>query len=102
MRKSGQFERRACSITQYSGKLTYEGKPLMESSKAATFVYYFLPPETKIIHEEFIIYDFVGMFGTFGGILGLFLGFSFANCVSTLMKYLRQLIELLPKFKTKS
>ena len=97
LRKSGQCEQRACSITQYSGKLTYEGKPLMDSSKAATFVYYFLPPETKIIHEEYIIYDFVGMFGTFGGTLGLFLGFSFANCVSTLMKYLRQFIELFAK-----
>ena len=97
LRKSGKCECRACSITQYSGKLTYEEKQIQETTQTATFFYYFLPPETKIIHEEYIIYDFVGMFGTFGGTLGLFLGFSFANCVSTLMKYLRHLIESLPK-----
>ena len=44
-------------------------------------------PRTKTNYEEFIIYDFVGMLGSFGGALGLFVGFSFVGCISTFLKY---------------
>ena len=34
------------------------------------------------VYEEYLIYDEIGMIGSIGGLLGLFLGFSFLNVIS--------------------
>ena len=58
-----------------------------DPSYSRTMLYYNHAPRTKTNYEEFIIYDFVGMLGSFGGTLGLFVGFSFVGCISTFLKY---------------
>ena len=47
------------------------------------------------VHEEYLIYDEVGMIGSVGGTFGMFIGFSFANIVS-------QILNLIEKFNTRS
>ena len=34
------------------------------------------------VYREYLIYDEIGMIGSIGGLLGLFLGFSFLNVIS--------------------
>ena len=34
------------------------------------------------VYQEYLIYDEIGMIGSIGGLLGLFLGFSFLNVIS--------------------
>ena len=75
-----------CFMTQHRGIITDETTS-DDHSYSRTMLYYNHPPATKTNYKEFIIYDFVGMLGSFGGTLGLFLGFSFAGCISTFLKY---------------
>ena len=37
-------------------------------------------PEVKV-EEEYVVYSFSGIVGTVGGSLGLFIGFSFLDCL---------------------
>ena len=75
-----------CFMTQHKGIMTDEVTS-DEHSYSRTMLYYNHAPATKTNHQEFIIYDFVGMLGSFGGTLGLFVGFSFASCISTFFNY---------------
>ena len=45
------------------------------------------PSPNLILYEEYLIYDWIGMIGSIGGSLGLFVGFSFRD----LFTYLFQL-----------
>ena len=65
---------RPCSITKYSGKLDFWEPNAIE--KSFTFNLRFAPPVNATVFEEYLIYNFVGMIGTIGGTLGLFMGFS--------------------------
>ena len=83
---SGKCVERACEITQYTGKVVYE-ETSIRALHTRSFGYYFLPPQSVIIQEEFLIYDFAGMLGTIGGTLGMFIGFSFVGLVSMFLQY---------------
>ena len=49
---------------------------------------------TKIkVEEEYLIHDFVGMLGSIGGTLGLFIGFSFLSGISYILKYVQVFIK---------
>ena len=43
---------------------------------------------TRNIHEEILILDEIGLVGTLGGCLGLFVGFSFFGTATPFVKYL--------------
>ena len=45
----------------------------------ARFTYHFGNPAKMIVHEEYLVYDFVTMIGSIGGTLGLCIGFSFSG-----------------------
>ena len=86
-----------CFITQHKGIMTDETIS-DDPSYSRTMLYYNHAPRTKTNYEEFIIYDFVGMLGSFGGTLGLFVGFSFVGCISTFLKYSVILMEYIIKW----
>ena len=48
-------------------------------------------PETVMVYEEYLIYDTIGMIGSIGGTLGLFIGFSFTNAITFILNYLQNL-----------
>ena len=43
------------------------------------------------VEEEYLVQDFVGMLGSIGGTLGLFVGFSFLGGISSILHYLKNL-----------
>ena len=42
---------------------------------------------TKVRYKEYLIYDGIGMFGSIGGSLGLFVGFSLFDSLSLVLEY---------------
>ena len=51
-----------------------------------------LPLKTKV-HEEYLITDGFTLFGSLGGTLGLFIGFSIDNVVYTIIDFLQSTID---------
>ena len=76
-----------CKIIQYSGKQTFQ-----EKSDTIALRYTYLAPALTIVHKEYLIYDTVGMIGSIGGTLGIFIGFSFSNTISNFVYYIQILI----------
>ena len=86
---------RACKTTHYDGKIVFEEShpesPLVHPD-SRSFSYTFLRTSVAI-HEEYLIYDFVGMLGSIGGTLGMCIGFSFVGLSSVLLNNLQILID---------
>ena len=83
---------RPCSTIEYSGKIiSAEGST--ENQYSRKISYFFLPPRSVIVNEEYVIYDFIGMLGYIGGTLGMFIGFSFVGLASSLLQHLKSLIK---------
>ena len=51
---------------------------------------------TVVVSEEYLIYDSVGMIGSVGGSLGLFLGFSFLGLLSDLIDFVQRKLDQVP------
>ena len=76
-----------CKIIQYSGKKTYQ-----EKSDTIAIRYSYLAPALTIFHKEYLKYDTIGLIGSIGGTLGIFIGFSFSNTISHFVHYIQILI----------
>ena len=55
-------------------------------------IYFSVTPE-KIFYKEYLVYDAIGAFGSIGGSLGLFVGFSIFDTVCMFINF------VLKKFK---
>ena len=88
---------RSCTLVQYDGKVVFEEShpesPLVHPN-SRSFSYSFMRTSVAI-HEEYLIYDFIGMLGSIGGTLGMCIGFSFVSLSSVLLFYLQTLIVYL-------
>ena len=51
--------------------------------------------KTKEVFEEYFVYDVAGFIGSFGGTLGLFVGFSIADCVFYVIDWLAKFLKKL-------
>ena len=80
---------KTCNILQYSGDKEWE----WDSGRKPEvyFAYNFAPPKTVVVHEEYLIYDTIGLIGSVGGTLGMFIGFSFSGTISQIITYLSML-----------
>ena len=77
-------------MTQYSGKIISDSTTTFEADNNASYVkYQFDAPLYAKVYEEYIIVDAIGMIGSVGGTLGLFIGFSFSNVINVLIGYLQ-------------
>ena len=77
-------------MTQYSGKIISDSTTTFEADNKASYVkYQFDAPLYAKVYEEYIIVDAIGMIGSVGGTLGLFIGFSFSNVINVLIGYLQ-------------
>ena len=55
------------------------------------FYYEFANSENRCnIFQEYLIYDTMGMIGSVGGTLGVFIGFSMTGLISTAIDYFRK------------
>ena len=81
-----------CSILEYSGKIEYWDPKSDSETPNTTFAITirFAYPATLKVFEEYLIYDIIGMVGSVGGTLGMFIGFSFIDVVSRVFSFLRQ------------
>ena len=64
-----------------------KAKPLYTQGQVQLDIYFTVAPE-KIRYKEYFIYDGVGMFGSIGGSLGLFVGFSILDSLFSVFEFL--------------
>ena len=92
---------RSCTLVQYDGKIVFEESypesPLVHPN-SRSFSYTFMRTSVAI-HEEYLIYDSIGMLGSIGGTLGMCIGFSFVGLISVLLSYLQILINYLKNYQ---
>ena len=50
----------------------------------------YAPPVKAKVYQEYLIYNFFDMFGSVGGTLGVFIGFSMTGLISTAIDYFRK------------
>ena len=84
---------KTCTILQYSGEVEFDADvsgwdPPLYGTHQVYLGYNFAPPRTITIHEEYLIYDTIGLIGSIGGTLGMFIGFSFSSTLGALMQKL--------------
>ena len=83
-----------CSKTHYKlFKSIYTERTDSENAKRNVNIYYLIPPKDMSIEKEYLIHDFVGMLGSIGGTLGMFIGFSFLGIISSMLKQLQFLLD---------
>ena len=81
--------KKPCLTTQYYGS-SHE----WEISKyIAEFKYKFALPLKSKVYQEYLIIDSIGLVGSVGGTLGVFIGFSFNNLIICIIEYIQSLIE---------
>ena len=64
-----------------------KAKPIYKQGEIQLDIYFTVSPD-KIIYKEYLIYDGVGMFGSIGGSLGLFVGFSIFDSLCPILEFL--------------
>ena len=84
---------KTCSKYEYSGtvQVEYEVNNNLQHYYKKSLIYQFAYPEVLTKYEEMLIYDFIGMIGSVGGTLGMFIGFSFSNTISMSLNFLVKL-----------
>ena len=87
---SNEEHLKTCVTTQYSGEITSD---VEDGRTYAQFEYIFALPLKAKVYEEYPITDSITLFGSLGGTLGLFIGFSISNVVYTIMDFLQSTIE---------
>ena len=83
---------RSCATLQYSGKVIYEKLDYYDNKTEALLEYKFAEPAYVKVNNEYLIFDTIGMIGSVGGTLGLFIGLSFSNILAILIGYLKTFI----------
>ena len=82
--------KKACNILQYSGNFMSNISPFRtrDNKSQYQFYYEFANSENRCnIFQEYLIYDTMGMIGSVGGTLGMFIGFSMTGVISSLIGY---------------
>ena len=79
---------KTCTILQYSGDLESQEK---SNSPEVYFSYDISSPGTVVVYEEYLIYDTIGLIGSVGGTMGMFIGFSFSGTISQIIAYISKL-----------
>ena len=85
--------KKSCQILQYEGKVVVD-KPYSWGEKNwASFAYEINPPERLTVYQEYVVYDAIGIIGSVGGTLGLFIGFSFSGLISGLIEFCSKFVK---------
>ena len=82
---------KSCGVLQYNGKVVYDDVYSWGEKNRANFAYEIDPPEEVTVFQEYVVYDTIGMNGSVGGTLGMFIGFSFTGFISSIINRLSKL-----------
>ena len=74
-----------CKLTEYTGELSAHYN--FDNDGWITWEYIF-DNELIEVYEEYLMYDIIGLIGTVGGTMGLFIGFSFFDVSSTVIHFI--------------
>ena len=80
---------KSCETLQYSGNVVFDKKDFTTNEGEATLEFKFANIN---VYREHLIFDTIGMIGSVGGTLGLFIGFSFSNILTILIGYLQKFV----------
>ena len=69
----------------------YVASEYRDEAARIKFSYGFASPELVDVHQEFLVYDTIGMIGSVGGTLGMCIGFSFTSSISFLLNAIKKL-----------
>ena len=83
---------RSCQIREYEG--TTKEFAALNRPKTILFSYYFSPPYVAFIHQEYVLFDFLGLISAVGGTLGIFIGLSILAVISNCFTHLVSWIEI--------
>ena len=82
-----------CITLEYSGEETYYEE---SNIKNLTFKFsYKIPSNSTTFYEEYLVYDGIDAIGSVGGSLGMCIGFSFSNLISSLINILQHVIFII-------
>ena len=82
-----------CTLIDFGLESEYqEDLDAPDAKRNVTLAYKVLNPIIKV-EEEYLIQDFVGMLGSIGGTLGLFIGFSFSGAISFVLHHIQRIME---------
>ena len=80
-----------CSQINYKlFKSIYTEDTTSPNAKRNVRIDYLIQLKDMTIQKEYLIHDFVGMLGSIGGTLGMFIGFSFLGLISNMLEYLQK------------
>ena len=71
-----------------------KAKPIYKQGEIQVDIFLTVLPE-KISYKEYLIYDGIGMFGSIGGSLGLFVGFSIFDSLCPLLEFLLEKLNFI-------
>ena len=74
---------KTCILQQFTGELEFDAG--IEDKREIYFAYNFAPPKTETVHEEYLIYDAIGLIGSVGGTLGMC--YRFCICLPLIICY---------------
>ena len=74
----------ACKVMEYPGRLEHAINRVQD-----TFSWQYDISTFMDVREEYLIYDFSGFISSVGGMIGLFVGFSFLDLVVQILNYLK-------------
>ena len=77
---------KTCLTTQFSGSSREVG---ISDIKEAEIKYKFALPLKSKVYQAYLIIDSIGLIGSVGGTLGVFIGFSFSNLIFSLIEWLK-------------
>ena len=88
---------KSCIFEEYTGIIDFKQKKEFLNTTSNTFgIYYrYARPFAVNVNEEYVIYDLIGMIGSTGGTLGLFIGFTFYDIVLKLTSFFDNIINKL-------
>ena len=83
--------KRPCHVLEYSGQTTYDKERFTDNKFLLR--YQFAPPEKKLYYTERLVVDTIGMIGSVGGTLGIFIGFSFSGITTNVLDFIMSRIR---------
>ena len=79
-----------CSTLTFKGEVVEEIKT--KDNPRHVEIFFWFTSNTTQVHQEYLVYDTVGLIGSIGGSLGLFIGFSFHGALISILVFIKNIL----------